>query len=362
MVPGSGIYVLTPSYLYAAKFSMSRTMDLQTICGGSSMRGWRLHTIGDQAGGRYFMRAAGWTDELSLPLIHILDFYKQVLSDPSFARDFIADPELSYLDEDICDCYAGVSSVETYQALLSYQCPQHLSTSLDSRVQSANRAIYQTGHLEVVKLILEPDWSNNSEAIFSNTTSGIIPAIARRLCFSAAHELASYRGIHPASSDSRSWFTFAVKAASEAVDLHTIYRNYDYGYWSEKTALFHVASIALPGLCAGIFPSFHSFNYFHRIVVVWLKVLAAADVDLDAYGRREHQILIENDSLRYFDIYPSWRDEMPFTTYCLIDFTFGHKPEDWVFYWQQPTDEFAGDFWNLVEDRPLPIPGSWVDS
>ncbi|RYP07837.1 hypothetical protein DL765_008990 [Monosporascus sp. GIB2] len=40
-------------------------------------------------------------------------------------------------------------------------------------------------------------------------------------------------------------------------------------------------------------------------------------------------------------------------------YKYGPEPEDWDVYWSEPTDEFAGDFWELVENPPLQVPGAW---
>ncbi|KAK8065197.1 hypothetical protein PG997_011944 [Apiospora hydei] len=39
----------------------------------------------------------------------------------------------------------------------------------------------------------------------------------------------------------------------------------------------------------------------------------------------------------------------------------GAEPKDWEIWFKEPTDEFAGEFWQLVDPAPLFIPGAWVD-
>ncbi|KAI1464187.1 uncharacterized protein F4812DRAFT_453064 [Daldinia caldariorum] len=92
---------------------------------------------------------------------------------------------------------------------------------------------------------------------------------------------------------------------------------------------------------------FHfDFSKFVASIRKWLEVLALAGVDLEAYGQREYGFLIGSCNLRHIELF--WDD-------------FGPEPEDWGFYFNEPTDEFAGNFWNLVRDSPLNIPGAWVE-
>jgi len=53
----------------------------------------------------------------------------------------------------------------------------------------------------------------------------------------------------------------------------------------------------------------------------------------------------------------------------MINFRYGTRPADWIFWLSEPTDQFAGDFWSLIEDQikleaeqfptALSMPGSW---
>lgn len=49
----------------------------------------------------------------------------------------------------------------------------------------------------------------------------------------------------------------------------------------------------------------------------------------------------------------------------LLNFQYGRSPTDWKFWWREPSDEFAGDFWWMVEMESRiamrNVPGAWVD-
>ncbi|CRK45160.1 hypothetical protein BN1723_006461 [Verticillium longisporum] len=44
-----------------------------------------------------------------------------------------------------------------------------------------------------------------------------------------------------------------------------------------------------------------------------------------------------------------------------INIDYGVEPEDWILWWAIEYEELAGIFWNMVENPPLCLPGSWVE-
>ncbi|KAK7955656.1 uncharacterized protein PG986_004878 [Apiospora aurea] len=99
----------------------------------------------------------------------------------------------------------------------------------------------------------------------------------------------------------------------------------------------------------------------------WIAMLIEAGVDVEEYGRREWDILKDTNPKSYisFTAGPRWRKdhELPFKAneLYLYGFKYGPNVEDWDILCNEPTDRFAGEFWDLVEDRPLDIPGAWYD-
>lgn len=49
----------------------------------------------------------------------------------------------------------------------------------------------------------------------------------------------------------------------------------------------------------------------------------------------------------------------------LITFQFDKHPTDWKFWWDEPSDMCAGDFWQLVEQEStkvvMRVPRAWID-
>ncbi|KAI1095082.1 hypothetical protein F5B19DRAFT_443289 [Rostrohypoxylon terebratum] len=132
-----------------------------------------------------------------------------------------------------------------------------------------------------------------------------------------------------------------------------------------------------PLLCAVLWPNDQYFGLSqHRVEYLaqknlqkWLHILKRIGVDLVEYGYEELRIL----RLSGFGIcktvkvhYSKTRIQIPDNPYVryygLVSLRIGPNVEDWGMIWGEPTDEFAGDFWNIVEDPVLRIPGSWYET
>ncbi|TEY87481.1 hypothetical protein BOTCAL_0001g00070 [Botryotinia calthae] len=93
----------------------------------------------------------------------------------------------------------------------------------------------------------------------------------------------------------------------------------------------------------------------------WLEFLGDLDVDLNAYGEVESSLYKKKRMAYNFDRYTSLELEI------ILGFKYGPRIEDWGIWWIERTDEYAGDFWYLIENPlqadlvNLSIPGEWVD-
>jgi hypothetical protein len=107
------------------------------------------------------------------------------------------------------------------------------------------------------------------------------------------------------------------------------------------------------------------FTTILQVIKIWLFDLQEAGIDLVCYGADEKVLhlgrIVDNRCTFYLRNCrgPFFMD--------LIAFTYGPCPEDWQFYFSDPTDVFAGEFWALVEaaackdELDLPVPGSWIE-
>ncbi|TGO16587.1 hypothetical protein BTUL_0026g00400 [Botrytis tulipae] len=120
-------------------------------------------------------------------------------------------------------------------------------------------------------------------------------------------------------------------------------------------------------------------NHRGRQILDWIKILQSSGIDLEHYGRKERSIFKMKkrnnfESLVFLSrinrveaadhggpMKPVINFELGWSS--LIDFNYGPCVEDWKFWFSEPTDRFAGEFWSLIEDPPLMnlVPGAWVD-
>lgn len=106
------------------------------------------------------------------------------------------------------------------------------------------------------------------------------------------------------------------------------------------------------------------FALISQILNIWLSDLQEVGVDLVRYAVDEKVLHLAGAVNRSFLRYHPQRCYM--STY-LINFSYGPCPEDWHFYFSEPTDVFAGEFWAMAESFPcqdeleLRIPGSWIE-
>lgn len=104
-------------------------------------------------------------------------------------------------------------------------------------------------------------------------------------------------------------------------------------------------------------------------LLVWLKILHNAGVDLVTYGAEESRHFL---AYRLLDspVPPllHWHnaqsllfsDEVFYFT-----FTYGPTPEDWTVQLERVCDQYVGDFWQMPglvdENEVLAMPGGWID-
>lgn len=144
----------------------------------------------------------------------------------------------------------------------------------------------------------------------------------------------------------------------------------NYGAWSGLCHEFLRVVIALHHLVDGQTPflsflhgdisaHFYPGPLFRRIdVQVWVEHLEAAGVDLAEYGEAEKyvwktQITVCDREFYTPNRYGDWMLQR------MIGFTYGPSPTDWYVWLSEPSDHFAGEFWDMIE-RPVEVmPGAW---
>jgi hypothetical protein len=106
-----------------------------------------------------------------------------------------------------------------------------------------------------------------------------------------------------------------------------------------------------------------SMKVRQEILRGWLKTLFSCGVDLQKYGETEK--MYRAPTIQEYE--SRWHQGYTWHLAC-TGFTYGPHPEDWHFWFSDPTDHFVGKFWNRIEnqmsledqDEPV-LPGAWVD-
>lgn len=124
---------------------------------------------------------------------------------------------------------------------------------------------------------------------------------------------------------------------------------------------------ATPMLLMFMFAYIYCFGQLPRInpqqvLNSWISTLYDSGVDLIAYGLRERSTWspLEIDRTNMIS---DLRDPCYyyFGQQRFIGFDYGQSPKDWILWENEPTDEFAGEFWSMLEIKEEIMPGTWID-
>lgn len=87
----------------------------------------------------------------------------------------------------------------------------------------------------------------------------------------------------------------------------------------------------------------------------WLAELKAAGVNLDIFGRKEMNLWKSGNVQREVSSCGKYGRHWK----RLINFVYGALPSDWYIWFSESSDTYAGDFWNLLEQKTEVMPGGW---
>lgn len=243
----------------------------------------------------------------------------------------------------------------------SLACPGHRQTSLSSRLTKARKLVSVPGTVNYMEFLLDPDWrmdpyavSNlpDAEASLIHTAAEVTFRIVEQMCRNLVEE-----------TKARRWLTFAKDVIQKSQDLHVLEPKFPWEtqfLMSDESCKFtplvriicHYTALHIPASCM-------------KAVRTWLGMLKEAGIDLYQYGQKENQLLHEHHRQvkRSFIWDHRWKysGACPHEMWYLLGFKIGPNAEDWDIWWAEPTDQFAGAFWALVEEPPLHIPGQWVE-
>ncbi|KAI8629468.1 hypothetical protein F5Y19DRAFT_83329 [Xylariaceae sp. FL1651] len=281
---------------------------------------------------------------------------------------------------------------ELFQALQPLFCPAHGQTILRSRVARAREIAWSLFPTDprILKFVLSPDWNVSLyDPCNFTTTYRYFPLIHTVAILIRKSVVPTQSRAEKINED---WLTFAREVLRHTRDVHALeyedslpnFLNYNRGQVSEvQYAWRHepgwvtpLSRQVLPPIVGWVRPNGWRTRLRYtecqwRCLMrsnlhCWLRLVKEANIDLLRYGCRENELLRTNgvirDTTRWNCSSRSliW-DESWSANQRLIGFKIGSEVEDWDVLWNEPTDEFAGDFWYLVEDCYLHVPGAWCD-
>ncbi|KAL0934999.1 uncharacterized protein CTRU02_209590 [Colletotrichum truncatum] len=108
---------------------------------------------------------------------------------------------------------------------------------------------------------------------------------------------------------------------------------------------------------------------FQSAIWTWATTLYENGMDLLEYGRREKERYQNGGFFSRWGTNPSWlwerdliyRKRSRVFLIAILGITYGPLPEQWRLWWTPADLGFAEEFWNMVEDPIINIPGSWND-
>ncbi|KAI0550963.1 hypothetical protein F4679DRAFT_541017 [Xylaria curta] len=254
--------------------------------------------------------------------------------------------DITYLDCESteCNCYIGLISKEFLRTLQRIECPYHESTTLQSRLRSLGRIDVSVVHPMVIPDLLREYWTQDLRVLCNESTeiSPLIHLVAQGLG-GARNKL------------SAEWASLAGTVISNTSDIHYIGNE-------QLTPL--MAVIMSPSL--EYRPSLiTSMRILVNRVNLWLSKVQSSGHDLEDYGRRENEMLMDKElQLDNGCTFIQWdlrRGRLRNIIGRIRGYQYGPEPKDWKILWSFPEKSYAADFWRLVEDGPYLVPGAWVE-
>lgn len=209
--------------------------------------------------------------------------------------------------------------------------------------------------------------------------SGFVQAIDMRTWFDDGVSLLNlvlYLWFHSCPGDTtKDWHALLREIITATDDLHLMLEpSFPFGLSSEacsawKSALVPALNFIL--IYGHYWPRGRGMRGLSRQLKANLQslmsIIATCGHDLLEFGRREAAIWVgQDDKCRIakealvVEPVESFRKNMPY--WCLWVIHYGPEPLDWYFEWEFPKEDYAGEFWALVErPPPTPMPGAWVD-
>ncbi|KAK8060912.1 hypothetical protein PG996_010842 [Apiospora saccharicola] len=260
-----------------------------------------------------------------------------------------------------CSCPMTTSwdLLQQWQPIL---CPYHDKTTMRSRLSTLYQ--HRLADPETTIFLLGPEWSTDPGTICNEAWT--------EYGYSLLHMVVANLTVRQAFGIERSKvYEFAKDVIRMTIDLHPLEPGSDYAldYDLPDIDITPFLRLILSNM------NWESRHYLtipkraNKMLQEWVKLLSEVGVDIEEYGQRELDILQDaaSESFIHFEAgkliteYIRVRFPLEGCELCLYGFTYGPNVEDWTILCNDPTSQFAGEFWDLMEDRPLEMPGAWFE-
>lgn len=200
------------------------------------------------------------------------------------------------------------------------------------------------------------------------------------------HGLARKIAITAGTQDSVDWRRLTCDILTHVADIRVLTQDSDAmlplkfmdtgGRTALKLLIFESIYMGSQSRRPGVKGTSAVIPFCERIIVAWLEDLYKSGIDLAEYGRNEKCCQLSDSKHAATGVFPSvfahtdgvfgiFDDYTLLRSLRLVNFQYGRLPTDWKFWWAEPSDTFAGDFWRLIEldstTAAMSVPGAWVN-
>ncbi|KAI1180972.1 hypothetical protein F4777DRAFT_181053 [Nemania sp. FL0916] len=248
-----------------------------------------------------------------------------------------------------CRCGSFGPPEGVFKIVRDMECPNHEKTTLKSRIEKLLG--FSVGLVpRFIPYFLQPHWSQDLGALCRDSVA-IFPLIT----------IVAF-----ALGRIDEWPPMADEMIRNTPDIHCVGRHRDGRGGPHRLN----RSTPLIALIKG-FSIFIDDNSLMSVELpsrlkLWLQSIKSAGYDLQGYGRRENEMLLDRKlrldnklaSLinRKRGTPPRWEPRY------LRGYEYGPEPDDWKILWAVRERSWSADFWKMVDGEPQPIiPGGWVE-
>ncbi|KAI1751066.1 hypothetical protein F4782DRAFT_506646 [Xylaria castorea] len=258
-----------------------------------------------------------------------------------------------------CNCQVGLISKEFFRTLQCLECPQHESTTPQSRLRSLMRTNMYLIHPMIIPDLLRRYWTQDLRAlcIESVAISPLIHIVAHGL--GKSHD-----------NLSAEWASLAETVISNTPNIHCV-EDCECKFWPRPWRWNRPCRLTplLAVICSSSYDYLSRHNMIMKKLIsrvtLWLSKVQSSGHDLEEYGRRETEMLMDKElQLDNKCMLVPYNDHIrrpKFIIGRIRGYQYGPEPKDWKILWSFPEKSYAADFWRLVEDGPQLVPGAWVE-